>query len=115
MAENCIFCKIAAGRIPSESVYSDDEFHAFRDIHPLAPTHVLVIPRKHFAKIADVTEADAGLMGRLLLTANRVAALEGIVESGYRLVINCGPWGGQTVDHVHLHVLGGRPLENGLG
>jgi histidine triad (HIT) family protein len=115
MAEDCIFCKIAAGQIPSTVVYSDDEFYAFRDIHPLAPTHVLVIPRKHFAKITDAAEADADLMGRLLLTANRVAALEGVAESGFRLVINCGPWGGQAVDHVHVHVLGGRRLENGLG
>jgi histidine triad (HIT) family protein len=115
MAGDCIFCKIAEGQIPSTAVYSDDEFYAFRDIHPLAPTHILIIPRKHVAKVTDVTEADAGLLGRLLLAANRVAAQEGIAESGFRLVINCGPWGGQAVDHLHLHVLGGRRLEDGLG
>ena len=115
MAEDCIFCKIAAGQIPSTVVYSDDEFHAFRDIHPVAPTHVLVIPRKHIAKITDVPAEDGALLGRLLLTANKIATQEGLAENGFRLVINCGPWGGQAVDHLHLHVLGGRRLECGMG
>jgi histidine triad (HIT) family protein len=115
MGEECIFCKIAAGQIPSMTVYSDGEFHAFRDIHPLAPTHVLVIPRRHIAKITDATEEDGALLGRLLLTANRVAAQEGLCESGFRLVVNCGAWGGQAVDHLHLHILGGRRLGDGLG
>ncbi len=115
MAEDCIFCKIAAGRIPSTVVYSDGDFHAFRDIHPLAPTHVIVIPRKHIAKITDASLEDGALLGSLLLKANEIAAQEGLAENGFRLVINCGPWGGQTVFHLHLHILGGRPLENALG
>lgn len=115
MAEDCIFCKIAAGRIPSTVVYSDDDFHAFRDIHPLAPTHVIVIPRKHIAKITDASLEEGALLGNLLLKASEIAAQEGLAENGFRLVINCGPWGGQTVFHLHLHILGGRPLENALG
>jgi len=115
MAEDCIFCKIAAGRIPSTVVYSDDDFHAFRDIHPLAPTHVIVIPRKHIAKITDASLEEGALLGNLLLKASEIAAHEGLAENGFRLVINCGPWGGQAVFHLHLHILGGRPLENALG
>ena len=110
MAEDCLFCKIAAGVIPSMAVYSDDEFYAFRDIHPMAPTHVLVVPRKHIATILDATGDDAGLLGLLLLRANVIAAQEGLSEQGFRYVINCGPWGGQAVSHIHLHILGGRPL-----
>ncbi len=110
MAEDCLFCKIAAGEIPSEEVYSDDEFYAFRDINPGAPTHCLVIPRKHIARIAEASPEDEGLLGRLLLRANAIAASEGIVEPGFRYVINCNDDGGQTVYHIHLHILGGRPL-----
>lgn len=110
MAEDCLFCKIAAGEIPSEEVYSDDEFYAFRDINPGAPTHCLVIPRKHIARIAEASPEDEGLLGRLLLRANAIAAAEGLVESGFRYVINCNEDGGQTVYHIHLHILGGRAL-----
>ncbi len=115
MADDCIFCKIASGQIPSAVVYSDSEFHAFRDIHPLAPTHILVVPRQHLEKVTDATAADEGLLGRLLLTANKVAAQEGLSENGFRLVINCGAWGGQAVYHLHMHILGGRKLEDALG
>ena len=113
--EECVFCKIAAGTIPSTHVYSDDQYYAFRDIHPLAPTHVLVIPRKHIPAVTDAREEDRDLLGGLLLKANEIAVQEGLVEDGFRLVINCGPWGGQLVDHLHLHVLGGRKLGDGLG
>ena len=115
MAEDCIFCKIAAGQIPSTKVYSDDEFYAFRDIHPLAPTHVLLIPRRHIAKITDAGVEDAGLLGRLLLKAGEIAEQEGLARNGFRLAINCGPWGGQVVFHLHLHILGGRRMSDALG
>lgn len=110
MADDCIFCKIAAGQIPSKEVYSDDDFYAFRDISPGAPTHVLVIPRTHIAGVAAAGEGDANLLGRLLLVANEIAKSEGLIEQGFRYVINSGSWGGQTVFHLHLHVLGGRQM-----
>jgi len=115
MAEDCLFCKIAGGEVPSTEVYSDDEFYAFRDIHPMAPTHVLVIPRKHIPTIVDATPEDAALLGRLLLKANEIARKEGLIEDGFRYVINCGKWGGQVVLHVHLHILGGRAMADALG
>lgn len=110
MPEDCLFCKIAQGEIPSTQVYADEEFYAFRDIHPAAPVHVLVIPRRHIARISDANAEDAALLGRMLLAANAVARQEGIAESGFRHVISCNQDGGQEVFHVHLHVLGGRPL-----
>ncbi len=110
MAEDCLFCKIARGEIPSTEVYSDDEFYAFRDINPAAPVHVLVIPRKHIARISDASVDDASLLGRMLLAANEVARKEGIAESGFRYAISCNKDGGQLVFHIHLHVLGGREL-----
>lgn len=108
MGEETLFSKIIRGEIPSEKVYSDDEFYAFRDINPQAPTHVLVVPKKPIAKVGDATEADADMLGRLLLAGNKVAQQEGLAD--YRLVINNGAGAGQTVFHLHLHVLGGRPM-----
>ena len=110
MADDCLFCKIAAGEIPSTQVYSDDDFYAFLDIQPAAPKHILVIPRRHVAHISDLTAADADLAGRLILTANKVAAQEGMQETGFRVVINCGEGAGQLVFHLHLHLLGGRVM-----
>ena len=110
MAENCLFCKIAAGEIPSTEVYSDEEFYAFRDINPGAPTHCLVIPRKHIGRISEAGPGDEGLLGRLILRANDIAQAEGIVDAGFRYVVNCNENGGQTVFHIHLHILGGRAL-----
>ena len=110
MSENCLFCKIAAGEIPSTQVYADDEYYAFRDIQPAAPTHILIVPRKHIARITDVTPEDAVLIGKMILKANEIARVEGLTENGFRYVINCDAWGGQTVFHVHLHILGGRPI-----
>jgi len=110
MPQDCLFCKIAAGEIPSAEVYSDEEFYAFRDINPAAPSHVLIIPRKHVEKLTDATSGDEALLGRLLLVANRVADKEGIAERGFRCVLNCGPDAGQEVMHIHLHVLGGRRM-----
>jgi Diadenosine tetraphosphate (Ap4A) hydrolase and other HIT family hydrolases len=106
----CIFCKIAKGEIPAEVVYEDDQVLAFRDLNPQAPVHILVIPRRHIATLNDLDDGDAELMGRLHLAAKRIAADEGIAESGYRTVINCNAAAGQTVFHVHLHLLGGRPM-----
>ncbi len=111
MAEDTIFAKILRGEIPSEEVYADDEFYAFRDISPAAPTHVLIIPRKPIERISDATAEDAALLGRMLLTANKIAAQEGVVEKGFRYVINCNADGGQEVFHLHMHILGGRPME----
>ena len=107
---DCIFCKIAEKKIPSKIVHEDDKVVAFDDVNPQAPTHVLVIPRKHVASIADLNEADASLLGHLMLTGNKIARQKGIAEGGYRLVVNTGRNGGQTVFHLHLHLLGGRPM-----
>jgi len=110
MTEDCLFCKIAAGLIPSTEVYSDDEFYAFRDIHPGAPAHFLIVPRKHIPTVTDVTAEDTALVGRLLMRANEIAEKEGLTQNGFRYVVNCGEWAGQAVFHLHMHILGGRPL-----
>jgi len=107
---DCLFCKIAAGEIPSDQVHADQEFVAFRDIDPQAPVHVLVIPRRHIASLNDLSAPDADLVGRLQVMAARVATQLGIAEAGYRFVINCGAHGCQSVPHLHLHLLGGRQL-----
>ncbi|MBX7254833.1 MAG: histidine triad nucleotide-binding protein [Candidatus Hydrogenedentes bacterium] len=110
MEIDCLFCKIAAKAIPSTEVYSDNEFYAFRDINPGAPTHILIVPRKHIEKVTDVQPEDAVLLGKLVLKANEIAEKEGLTKDGFRYVINCGRRGGQTIWHVHLHILGGRDL-----
>lgn len=106
-----IFGKFARGEIPVESVYEDEEILAFRDINPQAPVHILIIPRKPIPTLNDAEEGDAELIGRLVLAAAKVARAVGIADSGYRTVINCNAAAGQTVFHLHLHVLGGRPLQ----
>jgi histidine triad (HIT) family protein len=110
VSDDCLFCKICRGDIPADTVYEDDEIVAFRDIHPQAPTHMLIIPRRHVATVNDLDEADAELVGRLVLRARRLAGDAGIDEPGYRLILNCNAAGGQTVYHLHLHLLGGRPM-----
>jgi histidine triad (HIT) family protein len=110
----CQFCKIARREIPGDVVYEDDDLLAFNDISPQAPTHVLIIPKRHLATVNDVADADADLFGRLVACAKSIAAQRNIAESGYRLIFNCNAEGGQTVFHLHLHLLGGRPLK-GLG
>ena len=107
--ENCLFCKIAAGIIPSTKVYEDDQVLAFRDIAPQAPTHILVIPKAHISGMSEVTEENAALAGHCLAVAAKVAAAEG-QENGYRNVSNCGHDAGQTVHHLHFHILGGKKL-----
>ena len=107
---DCLFCRIAAGTIPATIVHADELVVAFRDIAPQAPTHILVIPREHLAAVADLTDAHAPLAARLLTTATRLAAAEGLDAGGYRLVTNTGRDGGQSVAHLHWHLLGGRPM-----
>jgi histidine triad (HIT) family protein len=106
----CLFCAIVAGEIPSTRVLETDRILAFRDINPQAPTHVLVISKEHYPDVAALAAADLGLLGELVAAAHRVAADEGVAEAGYRLVFNTGAQAGQTVFHVHGHVLGGRNL-----
>lgn len=104
---DCLFCKICAGEIPSQKVYEDECAYAFRDINPQAPVHILVVPKAH---LANVLECDAQLAGRLMETAGKIAQSEGLAESGFRLVTNCGGDGCQSVNHFHIHILGGRKL-----
>ncbi|MEJ2576117.1 MAG: histidine triad nucleotide-binding protein [Gammaproteobacteria bacterium] len=108
---DCLFCKIVAGEIPADKVYEDDHVIAFRDIAPKAPTHVLVIPRRHISTLNELTPEDAELVGRMYLAARDVAHRERIAEPGYRTVVNCNADGGQAVYHIHLHLLGGRSLK----
>jgi len=110
VSEDTLFARIARGEIPSDKVYSDDDYYAFRDIEAQAPTHILIIPRKPIPKISDATVDDQALLGGLLLKAAEIARAEGLEEDGYRFVINCGDHGGQTVYHLHLHILGGRQM-----
>ncbi len=107
--ENCLFCKIAAGQIPSTKVYEDELVLAFRDIAPMAPTHILVIPKNHIASVAEITPENSGILSHIFEVIALVAAREGL-EKGYRVVSNCGPDAGQTVPHLHFHILGGKPL-----
>jgi histidine triad (HIT) family protein len=106
----CLFCRIAAGEIPAKVLYSDAEVIAFQDINPQAPLHALVIPRKHIATLNDMQPDDTALVGKLLLVAKQIAKEAGYTEDGYRVVMNCGLDAGQTVFHIHLHVLAGRAL-----
>ena len=112
---DCIFCQIIAGKVPSEILYQDEKIIAFRDINPQAPTHLIIIPKRHIPSLAHLSEAQSSLIGHLVNTANELAKKEGISESGYRLVINCGEEGGQLVPHFHLHLLGKRKLSDTLG
>ena len=107
---DCIFCKISAGEINSDIVHETDRIVAFRDVNPQAPTHILIIPRQHIATINDLTASDAELVGQLYLAAKKIAADEGLANPGYRVVMNCNAGAGQSVFHVHLHLLGGRPF-----
>ena len=115
MAEECIFCRIIAGEVPSDIVYQDEDFLAFRDISPQAPTHLLIIPKIHITSLDELTEEQQELSGRLIIIAENLAKKEGIAKRGYRLVINCGSDGGQAVPHLHLHLIGGRRLDDRLG
>ena len=108
MSQECIFCKIASGDIPVKSVYEDEYLLAFPDINPVAPVHVLVIPRKHLGSVADADSTDVSLLGHALLTLPKIAAQLGVADTGFRVVMNTGENGGQSVMHLHWHILGGR-------
>ncbi len=112
---DCVFCKIAASEVPADILYQDEQVIAFRDINPQAPVHVLIIPRKHIPSVVELSEAESSLVENMVSIANQLAIKEGVSESGYRLVINCGEQGGQLVPHLHLHLLGGRQLAGELG
>ncbi|RME87143.1 MAG: histidine triad nucleotide-binding protein [Anaerolineae bacterium] len=111
----CIFCKIIAGEAPAEILYRDEQVTAFRDIRPVAPTHVLIVPNKHLASLNEASPDDEALLGRILLTAKKIAEMEGIQESGYRLIVNNGPDANQVIFHLHLHVIGGRRMRYPMG
>jgi histidine triad (HIT) family protein len=108
--QECIFCRIVRGEIPSERVYENETVVAFRDIQPAAPTHVLIVPREHIPSVSALNDEDVEIAGALMLAARSIAAQEGLDTNGFRVITNVGDWGGQTVDHLHLHVLGGRQL-----
>jgi histidine triad (HIT) family protein len=108
---DCIFCKIAAGDIQAQVVFENDELLAFEDINPVAPVHILIIPKKHIETINDLTPADSELMGSMYLCAKNLASERGTAQSGYRTVVNCMSGAGQTVFHIHLHLLGGRGFQ----
>ena len=107
---DCIFCKIAAGEIPSSKVYEDERVYAFKDINPQAPVHILVTPKEHMAKVLECAAREDDLLGHLMKVASRIAKEQGLAENGFRLVTNCGKHGAQSVNHLHIHILGGRQL-----
>ena len=110
MEENCIFCKIIRGEIPSSKVYEDEEILAFNDINPAAPIHVLVIPKKHITSLAHMEDGDEELIGKIYKVINQIAEKKGVKENGYRVIVNCGKDGGQEVGHLHFHLLAGTQL-----
>lgn len=107
---DCLFCRIAQRTVPAQIVAEDDTLLAFKDVNPQAPTHLLIIPKTHLASVADLTESASPVMGRAVLMANRLAKQCGVADTGYRLVVNCGAQAGQSVAHLHVHLLGGRPM-----
>ncbi len=111
MSDDCLFCKIVAGEVPADIVYENEHVVAFRDINPQAPVHVLIIPRQHIATINDLEPGNADLVGHMYLAAQHIAGVEKLAERGYRTVMNCNQDAGQTVFHIHLHLLGGRQLD----
>ncbi len=113
--EDCVFCKIIACKIPSQFLHQDDLVVAVRDINPQTPTHILIMPKRHIASLAETTDKDEALLGRMMIVATRLARQEGVEKSGYRLVVNSGPDARQVVQHLHLHVLGGRALGGKMG
>ena len=112
---DCLFCKIAAKEIPSTGVYEDEEILAFKDINPVAPVHILIIPKKHLSSVNDIMKGDEAVIGRIFRVAAELARELGIAESGYRIVTNTGTDGGQVVGHLHFHLIGGKALSSALG
>ena len=115
MSTNCIFCKIVSGEISSQKVYSDEWVTAFRDIHPVAPTHILIVPNKHIASVNEIEPEDETPIGHMLIVARKLAEEENISKTGYRLIVNSGPHAGQEVFHVHMHLLGGQKMRYPMG
>jgi len=112
VVQDCLFCKIARNEIPSQVVYEDDRILAFKDINPLAPVHVLIIPKQHLTNLLDIHEGNVDLIGHIHIVANRLAKEAGIAEKGYRVVTNCNKEGGQIIFHLHYHLIGGEELRN---
>ncbi len=115
LTNSCVFCKIIAGQSQAAILYHDDQLTAFRDIHPVAPTHILVVPNKHIQSLNEVEAEDQALVGRMLLVARQLASQEKIDQTGYRIILNTGPNGGQTVFHLHLHLIGGQRVRYPMG
>jgi histidine triad (HIT) family protein len=115
MADECIICKIVRKEVPSQPIYEDHDLVAFPDIRPVAPVHVLIVPKEHMVNLNDVGKNDAGLLGKMLRLSAKIANDKGIADSGYRVVINNGDDGGQIVPHLHFHLIGGKPLEQKIG
>jgi histidine triad (HIT) family protein len=111
----CVFCRIIAGQMYADIIFQDDVSIVFRDIHPQAPQHILIVPKSHIASIAEATKKQQDLLGHLILVANEIARKENFSAEGYRLTINCGLDGGQIVPHLHIHLLGGRRLDDLMG
>ena len=111
MPAACLFCRVAANELPAARLYEDDEVFAIRDIAPRAPTHILIIPRRHIASALELTDADGPLLGRMFAVAAGLGRSEGLAQDGFRLVSNVGRWGGQSVDHLHIHLMGGRAFQ----
>lgn len=112
---NCIFCRIIAGEAPGEILYQDERVTAFRDIHPVAPTHVLIVPNNHLASVNEMTGEDEATLGHLFTVARLVAEQEEVQDSGYRLIINTGPHAGQVIHHLHMHLIGGQRMRYPMG
>ena len=108
--EDCIFCKIIKGEIPSNKVYEDEDILAFRDINPVTPVHILAIPKKHISSLVELKPEDEAIIGKIYMVINKIAKQEGISEKGFRVIVNCGEDGGQEVKHLHFHLLGGKKL-----
>ena len=108
--EDCLFCKIIKGEIPSKKVYEDDDVYAFYDIHPAAPIHILVIPKKHISSLVEIEKEDEALIGKIYTVINKIADEKGFKNNGYRVIVNCGKDGGQEVMHLHFHILAGKEL-----
>ncbi len=115
MSQDCIFCKIIAGEVPSKQVYQDERVTAFHDINPVAPVHILIVPNEHIPSVNAVEEEHATLLGHLFVVARRIAEEMGIAENGYRLIVNTGPHAGQVVFHLHMHLLGGHKMRHPMG
>jgi len=113
--DRCIFCRIIAGELPSKQLYHDEHLTAFRDIHPVAPTHILIVPNRHIASLNEAAPEDERLLGSMFTLAQQLARQEGVADEGYRLIVNTGGHGGQTVYHLHMHLIGGQRMRHPMG